>query len=301
MMDENFLLYKKRALELLDCMKARAKAWKLYVFSSANAIRKYEIRQLVELGVEWIWLGLESAKSRYEKLKGVDTLSLTRELQSHGIGVLGSTIIGLEHHTPENIDAEIEHAVSHDAAFHQFMLYTPMPGTPLHREVEAEGRLLSDIELADIHGQFKFNFHHPAISRDQSKTFLDRAFTRDFEQNGPSLYRIMRTMLEGWKRYGNDPDPRVRARLSSAAQQLRTSYGAALWAMEKYFRESNVAASERARALRLQIERELGGLSRIVNHLVGPILLWSSRRDARRFPTGRPLEPRTFVERSNWA
>ena len=301
MMDENFLLYKKRALELLDCMKAQAKAWKLYVFSSANAVRKYEIRQLVELGVEWIWLGLESAKSRYEKLKGVDTLSLTRELQSHGIGVLGSTIIGLEHHTPENIDAEIEHAVSHDAAFHQFMLFTPMPGTPLHQEVEAQGRLLGDIELADIHGQFKFNFRHPAISRDQSKRFLDRAFRRDFEQNGPSLYRIMRTMLEGWKRYGNDPDPRVRARLSSAAQQLRTGYGAALWAMEKYLRDSNEVASERARALRLQIERELGGLSKIVNNLVGPILLWSSRRDARRFPAGRPLEPRTFVERSNWA
>src|SRR5215468_5598815 len=27
MMDENFLLYKRRALELLDRMKARAKAW----------------------------------------------------------------------------------------------------------------------------------------------------------------------------------------------------------------------------------------------------------------------------------
>src|SRR5512132_2777655 len=59
MMDENFLLYKKRALELLDCMKANGKAWSLFVFSSANAIRKYDIRQLQELGVEWIWLGLE--------------------------------------------------------------------------------------------------------------------------------------------------------------------------------------------------------------------------------------------------
>jgi len=55
-MDENFLLHKKRALELLDCMKAGGKAWALYVFSSANAIRKYDIRQLQELGVEWIWL-----------------------------------------------------------------------------------------------------------------------------------------------------------------------------------------------------------------------------------------------------
>jgi radical SAM superfamily enzyme YgiQ (UPF0313 family) len=128
MMDENFLLYKRRALELLERMKAHNKSWALYVFSSANAIRKYDIRQLVELGVEWIWLGLESSETGYAKLKGSDTLSLVRELQSHGICVHGSTIIGLEHHTPENIGSEIERAISHDTVFHQFMLYTPMPG-----------------------------------------------------------------------------------------------------------------------------------------------------------------------------
>jgi hypothetical protein len=301
MMDENFLLYKKRALELLDLMKERAKAWRLYVFSSANAVRKYDIRQLVELGVEWIWLGLESPRNAYAKLQGTDTLSLTRELQSHGISVLGSTIIGLEHHTPENIHEELEHAVAHDTAFHQFMLYTPMPGTPLHAEVSAQGRMLDDVDLADIHGQYKFNFRHAAITRDESKRLLDRAFRLDFERNGPSLYRLMRNSMEGVRRYGADHDPRVRARLEAAATQLRTSYGAALWAMEKYLRDSNAAASEKIRTLRLQVERELGGLSKYVNNLLGPVLLWTSRREARRFPDGRPLEPRTFVERTNWA
>ena len=175
MMDENFLLYRKRALELLALMKANGKAWSLYVFSSANAIRKYDVRELVELGIEWIWLGLESAASGYNKLEGADTQALARELQSHGIRVHGSTIIGLEHHTPENIDTEIEHAIAHETVFHQFMLYTPVPGTPLYREVEAQGRLLGGVDLADIHGQFTFNFQHAAISRDDSKTFLDRA------------------------------------------------------------------------------------------------------------------------------
>ncbi|MGQ0736816.1 MAG: B12-binding domain-containing radical SAM protein [Acidobacteriota bacterium] len=211
LMDENFLLYKKRALELLELMKAGGKAWSLYVFSSANAIRKYDVRQLVELGVEWIWLGLESAGNQYQKLKGADTLALSHELQSHGIRVHGSTIIGLEHHTPENINEVIDHAVAHEAVFHQFMLYTPVPGTPLYREVESAGRLLKDVSLADIHGQFKFNFRHAAISRDESKAFLDRAFRRDFEVNGPSLYRLMASMLTGWRRYRDDPDMRVRA------------------------------------------------------------------------------------------
>jgi radical SAM superfamily enzyme YgiQ (UPF0313 family) len=301
MMDENFLLYKKRALELLDCMKAGGKAWALYVFSSANAIRKYEMRQLLELGVEWIWLGLESPQSGYQKLNGTDSLALTRELQAHGICVHGSTIIGLEHHTPENIDGEIAHAVAHDAVFHQFMLYTPMPGTPLHQQTVAEGRLLDDVELADTHGQYKFNFTHPHISRDQSKTLLDRAFRQDFLSNGPSLYRLTRTMFERWKLYSRDADPRIRARMAEERQQMIGGYGAALWAMEHYLRGSQQAVSERIRDLRLQMERDLGGVSRVLNNTLGPLLLWSARRDGRKYPAGRALEPRTFLDRVNWA
>ena len=175
MMDENFLLYRKRAMELLDRMKANGKAWSLYVFSSANAISKYTMRELVELGISWIWMGLESPRSSYAKLQGHDTLALTKELRQHGIKLLGSTIVGLEHHTPENIEDEIEHAVSHETDFHQFMLYTPVPGTPLYKEMQEKRRLL-DVDLADIHGQHKFNFKHAAISRDDSNRFLECGF-----------------------------------------------------------------------------------------------------------------------------
>ena len=133
MMDENFLLDRVRALRLLELMERHDKAWALYVFSSASVVRSYRIEQLVRLGLTWVWLGLEGEDSRYTKLQGTDTRALVRRLQAHGIRVLGSTIIGLEDHTPENIDGVIEHAVRHDTDFHQFMLYTPLPGTPAAR------------------------------------------------------------------------------------------------------------------------------------------------------------------------
>lgn len=299
MMDENFLLYRRRALELLDLMKAHGKAWSLYVFSSANAVRTYDIRQLVEMGIEWIWLGLESATSGYQKLKDTDTRALARELQAHGIRVHGSTIIGLDHHTPENIDAEITHAIQHETVFHQFMLYTPVPGTPLYQDVQDGGRLLDNVDLADIHGQFKFNFAHPAISRDESKVFLDRAFRRDFERNGPSLFRLMQSMFVGWQRYRHDPDARIRARVAAEGRQLATGYGGVLWAMEHYLRDSNPVVSDRVRDLRQRIEREIGGPSRLIDPVVGRVLLWSARHDHRRHPGGRRLEPRTVVDRRN--
>ena len=300
MMDENFLLYRRRALELLALMKAHGKAWSLYVFSSANAIRKYDIRELIELGVEWIWLGLESEENAFQKLHGVDTRALVGDLQAHGIRVLGSTIIGLDHHTPDNIDRVIEYAVAHNTVFHQFMLYTPMPGTPLYREVQAQGRLLDGIDLADIHGQDRFNFRHAAISRDESKVMLDRAFRRDFEANGPSLYRLIAGMMTSWRRYRNDADERVRRRVRTEGVRLERGYAAALWAMERYLRASNRSVSDRVRCLRLEIEREIGGLAPIVNRLVGPALLWGARREARLAPAGRRLEPRTFVDRRRW-
>jgi radical SAM superfamily enzyme YgiQ (UPF0313 family) len=296
MMDENFLLYRRRALELLECMKAAGRSWSLYVFSSANAIRKYTIRELVDLGVEWIWLGLESAGAGFGKLKGADTIALVRELQAHGICVHGSTIVGLEHHTPDNIAAEIDRAIAHETVFHQFMLYTPMPGTPLHATMAAQGRLL-EVDLADIHGQFKFNFQHPAITRDESKRLLDGAFRLDFERNGPSLFRLMDTMMTRWRRYGRDADERVRARAAVAATQLRTGYGAALWAMERYLRARNRRVSDRIRALRLETEREFGVRTAAINRLLGPVLLASARYDGWRHPSGRRREPRTFVER----
>ena len=298
-MDENFLLYKERAMELLEQMKQKGKAWTLYVFSSANAISKYKMRELVELGVAWIWMGLEAQQSEYSKLKGADTIKLTKELQAHGIGVLGSTIVGLEHHTPDNIQAEIEHAVAHDTDFHQFMLYTPVPGTPLYKEMEGEGRLI-DVNLADIHGQDRFNFEHAAMPRDSSKRWLDWAFRRDYEKNGPSIYRLAKTMMEGWKRYHDDPDPRIRQRYKRNGQDLRRSYGAALFAMEKYLRVTNAEVSQKIHALRKDMEQELGALSRWINRAAGPVLLWTSRRDARKHPRGKHIEPMTFIERRNW-
>ena len=299
MMDENFLLHRRRAMELLDCMKAKQKAWALYVFSSANAIGKYTMSELVQLGVSWIWMGLESPRSGYAKLQGHDTLALTRELHRHGIKVLGSTIVGLEHHTPENIDAEIEHAVSHATDFHQFMLYTPVPGTPLYKEMEQERRLL-DVDLADIHGQDKFNFQHAAISRDDSNRFLEAAFVRDFERNGPSLYRICRTTLEGWKRYKDHPDPRVRERFDWEVRSIKTAYSGLLWAMERQLRRTNPAVSRDIRALRNEIGTEFGMVTRVMARLLGPVLLWTSRREQKELAAGKTYEPRTFIERRNW-
>jgi hypothetical protein len=175
-----------------------------------------------------------------------------------------------------------------------------VPGTPLFFQMQEQGRMLPDVNLADIHGQHQFNFRHTAISREDSKKWLDWAFRRDFERNGPSIYRICRTTLEGWRRYRRDADMSVRARFAREARALSDGYAAALWAMERHLRRSNPAASENVRALRKEVGREFGLVSRPLTRVLGPVMLWSTRREERRLAAGHTYEPGPIIERRNW-
>jgi hypothetical protein len=298
-MDENFLLHRKRALRLLELMRRHEKPWVLYVFSSANVLRSYTIEQLVGLGISWVWMGLEGKDSRYPKLKGADTLDLVRTLQSHGICVLGSSIIGMEDHTPGNIDDVIEHAVGHDTEFHQFMLYTPFPGTPLGAEHRARGTMLDPCECpeADTHGQLRFNFRHRHIRDGQETQFLLRAFRRDFEVNGPSVLRMARTRLRGWQRYKHCAEARIRQRYAWEARSIPTMLAGALWAARKWFRENDQLA-QRIDAVLRDVHREFGLKSRLWAPVVGRVLYWCLRREEQRLRAGWTYEPPTFHEKN---
>jgi hypothetical protein len=297
-MDENFLLFRERAMRLLALMREHGKSWALYVFSSANALRKYVDEELVALGVSWVWLGLEGKSSAYAKLGGTDTLALVARLQALGIRVLGSSIVGLPAHDASNVDAAIDHAVAHDTEFHQFMLYTPVPGTPLYAEHAAKGTLLpaDDCADADAHGQLRFNYRHPRIRHGAETEYLLRAFRRDFEVNGPSVMRIARTLLRGHLALHDHPDPRVRERVRFETKGLPTAYAGALWAAERWFARTNPALAARLRATRRGIERAFGWKPRLAARLVGPVVLATLWREERRLRRGRTYEPPTFYE-----
>ncbi len=299
-MDENFLLHRKRALELLELMRKHEKAWSIDVFSSARTLQSYSMDELVGLGLSWVWMGLEGEDSSYAKLRHIDTHALIRQLQANGIRVLGSSIIGLENHTPENIDRVIDYAISHDTDFHQFMLYTPVPGTPLYAEHRSKGTLLPEVDYADIHGQFAFNFRHAHISREQSGEFLRRAFRRDYEVNGPSIMRIARTLLQGYSRYKNSPESRIARRFRHEAGILPLGYAGALWAMERYFRKINAPLTAKIQKLRSDLVREFGLRSQLAGPVAGPVVHHLIRREEKRLANGWTYQPPSFVEKRNW-
>jgi len=301
-MDENFLLHRKRALKLLELMKKNQKSWSLYVFSSARVLKSYGIDQLVQMGISWVWMGLEGQNSSYRKLHGVDTYALVQELQTHGIRVLGSSIIGLEEHTPENIDQVIADAIRHESDFHQFMLYTPVAGTPLFEQYRSNGTLISErtMPVADTHGQYRFNFRHAHIRQGQEEHFLLRAFQQDFDVNGPSLARLIRTLLTGWQKYKNHPDSRIRRRFTREVSPRRSAYAGAVWAMQKYYLKTPRISKKLARLLHT-IYAEFGLLTRLIAPLIGCYLYLTLRFEERRLANGWTYEPRTYCEKNSAA
>jgi hypothetical protein len=278
-MDENFLLHRRRALRLLELMEKHDKGWAIYVFSSANVIKSYTIDQLVRLGISWVWMGVEGCNSQYVKLQGIDTRKLVPELQSHGIRVLGSTIIGLENHTPENIDAAIQYAADHATDFHQFMLYTPINGTPLYAQLKI------------------FNYRHPHIPAGAEGEIMIRAFNRDFECNGPSTMRIVRTTLSGWQRYKHHPDARVRRRFAFESRELATTFSAAVGAARLYYR-NNPHLYAKMSALLHDLHAEYGWKSRLYSALGGRWVLGKIRQEEKRLASGWTYEPPTFYEKN---
>ena len=82
--------------------------------------------------------------------------------------------------------------------------------------------------------------------------------------------------------------------------RLSGVYGSALWAMERQFCKVNHAGSERIRALRQEFKKESGLLSRLMPAVLGPVFLWTTRREEKRLARGKTYEPPTILERTNW-
>jgi len=298
-LDENFLLHRKRALRLLELMEKGDKRWSLHVFSSARVLQSYTIAQLVALGISWVWMGLEGENSRYPKLRSVDTRLLVKTLQSSGIRVLGSSIIGLEHHSPENISQIIDYAISHETDFHQFMLYTPVSGTPLFEQHRKEGTLLADSEIsaADAHGQYRFNYRHRHIHDGQEEKYLLNAFEQDFERNGPSLARLIKTTLNGWQKYKKHPDKRIRKRFAMKVKVLRTTYAGAVWAMKKWY-VGNDRMTAKMSALLQSLHEEFGWTTRLFAALCGRYIYIMLKREEKRLASGWVYEPVAVYEKN---
>lgn len=296
-MDENFLKDRQRAMELLAEMEKHRRWFSFYISSSAEAITAFGIENMVRLGVNMVWIGFESqGGGSYAKNAGIDAVRLVRDLRDHGISVLGSAILCLEHHTPENIGHDIEHVVGLNTDMVQFMLYTGMPVTQLYEDHKRRGLLKTDLPFEEWHGQNRMNWNHPAFPGAEAKRWLEHAFRRDFEANSSSIYRMAETAFRGCRTLAamDSKDAALDARARQLARRARL-YSHLLPVIERH--AVNDDERERARALDVEMRRHLGSLRSTERLLRFGARALAARWDLRLRWFGDRIQPETIVTR----
>lgn len=140
-------------------------------------------------------------------------------------------------------------------------------------------------------------FRHPHICRGEETEFLLQAFCRDFEANGPSIVRISRTTLAGWKRYRTHPDGRIRERFAREAADLPTAYAGIVWAARRRLRANTRVAEMLTSHLR-ELKETFGWKTRIAAPLLGRIIQAFLAREEKRLSRGWTYEPATWYEKN---
>jgi anti-anti-sigma regulatory factor len=168
------------------------------------------------MGIEVVWIGVESSKATYGKLKGIDVKAVFESLHSHGINTLASLIIGHDFHTVESIWDDLDYLVSLKPSLSQILIMTPACGTPLLDRYAKEGRLLVDTPHKHWDG-FHLVFDHPHIGKEKMEQLLLDVYDEEYRRLGPSAIRFMEKKLNGYLRFKNATEPLLQKR----AEQYR--------------------------------------------------------------------------------
>jgi radical SAM superfamily enzyme YgiQ (UPF0313 family) len=212
--DEDFLLDESRGRGFLEAIRASGlPPLSISVFSSVKALSQYTAAQLVEMGIDWVWVGFEGRRAGFAKMQGRSYEDLFADFHRHGISVLASMIIGFDYQTPEVIREEYEQLLALRPSMCQFLIYGPAHGTPLRERLTAEGRIDPEV-MADHtrHDGFTLGFQHPHIGRDEMSAIQRGLYREEFARLGPSVFRVVQDRLDGYVALRGHPAPRVRAK-----------------------------------------------------------------------------------------
>lgn len=228
-MDEDFLVAKDRAARLRELIQARGTPVSIFAFASVKSLSRLTPRELLETGIDGIWVGYEGQRAGFAKQQGRPVHELIPELTAHGITVLSSMILGFDYQTPEIVRAELADLLALKPTYAQFLIYGPTPGTPFYERVMKEGRLHRDLagdpdRYYHACDGFTAMVAHPTMPPRAIEALQRECFDTDFRTLGPSVLRSVEVWLNGWKKYHDSDSPYLRAKAGRWAEEIRKAY-----------------------------------------------------------------------------
>ncbi|MBI3098610.1 MAG: hypothetical protein HYY93_10265 [Planctomycetes bacterium] len=228
-LDEDFLLNKKRAMEFRECVVAGGKPLSIFAFASVRAISQYTVEEIHEMGIDGFWIGYEGTRSGYAKQQGRPVEEIFREFREHGISILASMIVGFPYQTPSIVEEELNGLMALRPTLGQFLIYGPVPGTAFYERIMKEDLLRDDLRADPekyyrVADGFSAMVKHPTMSACEIERLQEHCFREDFRRLGPSIYRTIDTWLNGYLKLRDHPNPLLRKKASRYALDLRTAY-----------------------------------------------------------------------------
>lgn len=156
--DDNFAANKRRTKDILRGMIAEdiKTAWSAQV--RTDVARDPELlRLMADSGCDTTHIGFESINPKtleaYNKKQNrEDIINCIRAVKDHGIHIHGMFVLGADTDNVETIKRTSDFAISLGIDTIQFMMLTPLPGTPFFYEMKNDGRLLhTDWSKYDAH------------------------------------------------------------------------------------------------------------------------------------------------------
>lgn len=153
--DDTFTVNRKWVMEFCDAM-IREKMHLLWgCYSRLNLVDAELLKKMKAAGCWNMFFGIESGNQELlDNIKKLMTVQEMKEkvrlVQSFGIEIRGSFMLGMPGETPKMARKTIAYAIDLNPDYAQFSLTTPYPGTELYKEVERYGKL--NEEYNEFHG-----------------------------------------------------------------------------------------------------------------------------------------------------
>ncbi|MFQ5513773.1 MAG: B12-binding domain-containing radical SAM protein [Myxococcota bacterium] len=136
--DEMFVLSRRHVEGICDGIIERGYDLNIWAYARIDTVKEGLLPKMKRAGFNWLALGIESGSEHVrdgaEKAFGkADIAEVVRQIQDHGIYVIGNYIFGLPDDDRESMQATLDLALDLNTEFANFYSAMAYPGSPLYR------------------------------------------------------------------------------------------------------------------------------------------------------------------------
>jgi radical SAM superfamily enzyme YgiQ (UPF0313 family) len=199
--DDNFVGNRKAAKELLphlvEWQKANKYPLEFACEATLNIVKSPDLLEMMREASFWtIFCGIETpetdALKAMSKMQNneIPLLDAVKTLNSYGIEVVSGMIMGLDTDTYQTPDRILEFVEASNIPVLTINLLEALPRTPLHRRLQAEGRLIEDATGRESNVDFKLPYNDVVAMwrRTFCTAFAPEAIYRRFAYNQQHTY-----------------------------------------------------------------------------------------------------------------